>query len=402
MIANYFDNIDRLFLTLTIIISVTYVVYAIGLRFKRPLVLAGIIAGMIINYIHFPAKYFDIKTCGGLGDVGIVLFMMLLGSQFHFQNLFERKKDAFISVVSISVPLIIGFLFAPILAHYDPSSHVTPKTMTTFSLFIAIAVSMTAFPLLSLFISHTNLIRSRIGNLAVLCGSIDEIIFWLLLGAVLMLCQKSEILGNYAIYAALSYGLFIIFVAPKIIKYLSARIHSTRNMLGFMLIGCFLSAIVADIVNLHEIFGAFIFGLLLPSQNEYVIKAREQINEVVTLMLLPIYFVKSGMLTNFHIIINPQIILMGAIITIIAIVGKFGGAFITGRILGYSKAESILLGSLLNMRGIIEVVILNIGLEMDIISRNVFSILIIMTLISNFMSTSISLHMNKKIIQHDN
>lgn len=90
---------------------------------------------------------------------------------------------------------------------------------------------------------------------------------------------------------------------------------------------------------------------------------------------------------------------MGIVITIIAIVGKFSGAFITGRILGYSKAESILLGPLLNMRGIIAVVILNIGLELDIISRNVFSILIIMTLVSNFLSTSLSLHLNKKL-QH--
>lgn len=399
MIANYFDSIDRLFLTITIIIAVTYIVYAVGMKFKRPLVLSGLIAGIIINHLHLPHRYFDISTCGGLGDIGIVLFMMLLGSQFHFKNLFQHKKDVTISLISISIPLLVGFFFAPLLVKYDATTHVNASTMTTFSIFIGIAVSMTAFPLLSLFISHTNLINSKIGNLAVLCGSVDEVVFWLLLGAVLILSQKSEVLGHYAINGAIAYAVFIIFAAPRIIKFFCSKISSNRNMLGFMLIGCFLSAILADIVNLHEIFGAFLFGLLLPMDNHHVQKAREQINEFIVLMLLPIYFVKSGMLTNFHIMFNEKIIILSILITLIAIVGKFTGAFVTGRMLGYTKAESILLGSLLNMRGIIEVVILNIGLELDIISKSIYSMLIIMTIISNFLATTISLQINKKIVK---
>lgn len=399
MLSNYFDSIDRLFLTITIIISITYIIYSLGTKFKRPLVLSGLIAGIIINGLHLPAKYFDIRSCGGLGDVGIVLFMMLLGSQFQFRSLFQHKKDAFISLIGIGVPLIIGFFFAPLLVKYDPATHVTAATLPTFSIFIGIALSMTAFPLLALFISHTDLINSKIGNLAVLCGSVDEVVFWLLLGSVLILSQRSEVLGSYAIYGAISYGMFMIFAAPRIIKFITARITSTRTMLGFMLIGCFLSAVLADIVNLHEIFGAFLFGLLVPADNQYIKKAREQINEFITLMLLPIYFVKSGMLTSFHVMLSEKIIILGIIVTLIAIIGKFSGAFITGRILGYTKTESVLLGSLLNMRGIIEVVILNIGLELDIISPSIYSMLIIMTLISNFLATTISLHINKKVIK---
>jgi Kef-type K+ transport system membrane component KefB len=235
--------------------------------------------------------------------------------------------------------------------------------------------------------------------LAVLCGSVDEVVFWLLLGSVLILSQRSEILGNYALGGAILYAVFMILMAPRLITYICSKISSTRNMLGFMLIGCFLSSVLADIVNLHEIFGAFLFGLLLPANNQYLQKAREQISEFITLMLLPIYFVKSGMLTSFHIIFNEKIIILGIIVTLIAIIGKFSGAFLTGRILGYSKSESMLLGSLLNMRGIIEVVILNIGLELNIISQSIYSILIIMTLISNFFATALSLHINKKMLK---
>ena len=397
MITNYFDAIDCMFLTITIIMAVTYAVYAIGLKFNRPLVLSGLIAGIIINNSHLPQKYFNIHSCGGLGDVGIVLFMMLLGSQFQFKALFQHKRDSLISLISISLPLMIGFFFAPLLVKYDLASPVTQSTMTIFSIFIGIAVSMTAFPLLSLFIGHTNLINSKIGNLAVLCGSVDEVVFWILLGSVLILSQKSAILGSFALHGAILYGIFMVFIAPRLIKFICSKISSARNMLGFMLIGCFLSAVLADMVNLHEIFGAFLFGLLLPSDNQYVQRSREQISEFITLMLLPIYFVKSGMLANFHVILNEKIIILSILITLIAIVGKFSGAFITGRILGYSRNESMLLGSLLNMRGIIEVVILNIGLELNIISESVYSMFIIMTIVSNFFATAVSLHVNKKI-----
>ena len=397
MIMNYFDDIDRMFLTVTLTMVVTYIVYTISVYLKNPQVLAGLIAGLIISHMHIPKHYFDISSCGGLGDIGIALFMMLLGSQFDIKQLLKRKTDIFIPVLSIIIPFILGFLFAPILIKYDIEKYVNPEDTTIFCIFIGLMFSMTAFAVMSMFISQTEIMGSKIGNLAILCGSIDEFLFWVLLGIVLIFYQESETLSHYAMYGAIAYVIITLFACPYLMRLIIPKITSDRGMMGFMIFGCFLSAVISDIVNLHVVFGAFLFGLMLPPDNRHIRNAKYQLQNLVALVLLPIYFVKAGMYTNLHFFFNTQVLILGISVTLLATFGKFAGAFVTGTAMGYSKTESILLGSLLNIRGVIEIMVINIGLELHIISVSVYSILVIMTLVSNFMATALSLRIHQFI-----
>jgi Kef-type K+ transport system membrane component KefB len=387
------------------------------IKFDRPIVLGGIMAGVIIHHFNIPAKYFDVSTCSGLGQMGIVMFMMIVGNQLDYKKLFIHKTQMPLTILNMLIPFVLGFVFAGFLLHNQswingphqsfiadysgPSTNTAnatdPHLNLMFQIFIGLTISMTAFPILSMFLRHTNLADTRIGNIALICGFVDEILFWIILGVILIASQKNDIITSFAPIDFIAYLIFIIIIAPRLLAYIVSKIKQKSTMLGFLIIGCFASAALADSVNLHQVFGGFLFGLILPRNNEMINSLRKNLFLIINTVLLPIYFVETGIAANIHISLNYITLLLIITLTFIALLGKFSGAFITGKLMGASNTESVLLGSLLNMRGIIEIVLLNVGLDIGIINDKIYTILLIMTMLCTFFATSVSLHLRKKL-----
>jgi Kef-type K+ transport system membrane component KefB len=409
LLINEFDSIDKLFFTLGIVLTLTNLIYRLMAKFGRPLVLGGITAGVIIQHLNLPTKYFDIHAISGLGQMGIVMFMMLVGNQLNFKNLLIRKRYMPITLINMLIPFILGFIFAGLLVHnhvpwlngqflsFYNTSITDSHLNLMFEIFVGLAVSMTAFPVLSMFLKHTHLVNTNVGSLALLCGFVDEIFLWVILGVILISSQQNEIISSFAPIDFIAYLIFIIGIAPKLLTYVVPRIKRESTMLGFLIIGCFASAALADSVNLHQIFGAFLFGLILPRNNEMIVGLRKNLFLLINTILLPIYFVETGVAANIVISFNYTTILMIVIFTLIALIGKFGGSFITGKFMGMSNDESTMLGSLLNMRGIIEIILLNVGLDIGIINNKIYTILLTMAMICTFFATSLSLYLRKKL-----
>lgn len=396
---NYFDHTDKIFLTLSIVILVTLVIYKITSRFGKPLVFGGIISGMILSYANIPTSYFDISSCSSLGNTGLILFMMLLGSQLDFKQFSNKKTNILTASISMLVPFILGVAFVPKLIQLGYVNQHQQEHIITFAIFIGLSLSMAAFPIVSMFIGQTNLIKSSIGQFALFIAAIDEIIFWCVLVVILIYFQQNGIINTYHPIYAFSYLLFVFLVVPHLIKLITDSIKSQRAMLGFMIGGCLISTTLAEAANLHPVIGGFLFGIMLPRENLFIKHIRHQLNDFVNIILLPIYFVKTGMDATLQVSFNLTTIYVGGMFTIIALLGKFVGSYLTGKILGYTQQESALLGFILNIRGVLEIALLNLGLEVGFISNEIYSTLIIMTLITTWIATSATMWLHKKSLK---
>lgn len=397
MPINAFDYIDRMFLTIIVIVGITALLYRVMGRFNKPMVLGGVLAGLIITSLHLPKEYFDLDSCSGLGDMGIIFFMMLLGSRFDFAIINERKANILISLFSIIFPFAGGAWFAKNLYYLNASAVVHIK-FPQFALLIGLTMSIAAFALVSLFLSHAHLLHKKISHLALLAASIDEVFYWLIFAFVLLYFQTNNILKVSKSVIFSCYMLGIIFIFPSLVKHIVSRIRNTRTMLGFLIIGCFISAVLADAVNLHQIFGGFVFGLMLPRNNRHIIQLRSRIEDFITVLLLPIFFAKIGAVADISIITNTNILWLAIIVTLISFVGKFSGVFISGKILGYKHHETAFLASVLNIRGVVEVVMMKVVWEVGIISLQIFTILILMALTSTWIATTSALYFKKFLV----
>src|SRR6185437_6252854 len=394
---NLFDNVDKLFFTLSVIVTATFIISQLLYKLGKPIVVAGIIAGLIVQHIPLPKSFFDPETCQAFGTLGIVIFMMLVGSQLDYDNLIKRRVNLLISTLPLVIPFIIGYLCSIFIVHVHLASEIGKRDQLLFDIFFALAMSMTAFPLLSMFLANNTRINQRIAHLALFCASTSEIVFWVVLGFVLIYFQHSGVITNLRPFDIVYYLLFIFGVAPRLIRYIVSKITTMRSMLGFIMVGCLFSAALSDLVDLHQVFGGFIFGVLLPRDNELIKEINRRLSDLITSLLLPAYFFETGTNANLNFIWSYTTIFLIVGITLIASIGKFGGAIATGRLMGYNMKESALLGSLLNMRGVFEIMLLNVGLDIGIINNQIYTILIIMTLLTTLSSTLMSPWINKFI-----
>src|SRR5579863_490741 len=394
---NLFDNVDKLFFTMSVIVTATFIISQLLYKLGKPIVIAGIIAGLIVQHIPLSKTFFDPDSCQAFGMLGIVIFMMLVGSQLNYHGLIKRRVNLLVSTLPLVIPFVIGYLCSIFIVHVHLASEVGKRDQLLFDLFFALAMSMTAFPLLSMFLANNSRINQRIAHLALFCASTSEVLFWVVLGFVLIYFQHSAVLTNFKPIDIVFYLLFIFGVAPRLIRYLVGKITTIRSMLGFVLVGCLFSAALSDLVDLHQVFGGFIFGVLLPRDNVLIQEINRRLSDLITSLLLPAYFFETGMNANLKFIWSYTTIFLILGITIIATISKFGGGIAAGRLMGYNMRESTLLGALLNMRGVFEIMLLNVGLDIGIINNQIYTILIIMTLLTTFSSTVMSPWINKFI-----
>lgn len=393
---NYFDLTDKIFFTMAVVILFTCIIYKFALKLGKPMVVGGIISGLIISHIPLPVRYFDIESCTVIGNFGIVLFIMFVGTEFNFKRLLIDKTNMVIPAILILIPFALGVITYPILFRFGLIDGYASSHRWLVAIFIGIAVSMSTFSILIMFVNNTRLKYTKIGKLAVFCATFAEGAFWVLFAIILAYFQKNSQIRVAPVFYLIGYVSFVIFIMPCLIKKLVSHISTSLVMLCFIVGGCLLSAVVADLVNLHPIFGGFIFGALLPRENHIIKKLREHLLEFIVVILLPVYFVKTGIEASTNLSFDGITLVISLIFIAVSFLGKYGGALIVGKIWNLSHKEIMVLGSLLSIRGTMEIAILNVGHEVGLLGSKSYSALVIMSLFTTWVATSISLAIGKK------
>jgi|HubBroStandDraft_1064217.scaffolds.fasta_scaffold04668_4 Kef-type K+ transport system membrane component KefB len=359
-------------------------------RLGQPPVLGEIIAGLLLGPTLFNGAitkhlfpHPQIAPLTTLADLGLLLFMFVVGYEVDLVLVRGREKVAAgVALGSIFLPLVLGVGLGVYL-----SSRVHTHNKYTFVLFFALAMSITAFPVLARILTDRGLHRTRIGGLALAAASVDDLLAWILLAVVVAIAGAS---GN-EIRLALApvYAAVLIFVVRPLLRRLSDSYQRqgklSANVLASILILLILSGYATDWMGVKFIFGAFIFGILMPRNVPLKEAILGRLEQVSVLVLLPVFFVIAGLSVNLSKIGLSGLADLG-LIMVVAVVGKFGGAYYGARATGVRRRQAGALASLMNTRGLTELVILTVGLQLHILDKSLYSLMVVMAIVTTAMA----------------
>lgn len=359
-------------------------------------ILAGIVLGpSILGYFapEVTSFLFPEESMGNisiLSQFGLILFMFSIGMELDITEVRKKLKETIlISHTSTIVPFFFGMLTAYFV--YDTyADKGTP--FLSFALFIGIAMSITAFPVLARIIQERGLTKSHLGTITLASAANGDITAWCLLAVVVAIAQAGSMLS--AVYNILFSGVYILlmfFVIRPFLRMVGHIYHNKevidKGLVALMFLILIVSSYLTEILGLHALFGAFIAGVVMPSNIKFRKIMTEKVEDVSLSLFLPLFFVSTGLRTQIGLLNTPELWAMCGIITLVAIVGKFGGAYFSARFVGESVKHSLYIGALMNTRGLMELVVLTIGYEMNILPPPIFVMLVIMTLVTTFMTT---------------
>lgn len=378
---------------------------------KQPLVIGEIIAGIMLgpSLLGFlapglSAYLFPVQTIpflNVLSQIGLIFFMFLIGLELDPKYLRGKIETAVtISFTSIVVPFSLGGGLAFFLYPLVSTSNVS---FTAFALFLGAAMSITAFPVLARIITENNLQGTRLGKLALTCAAVDDITAWCILAMAIAVVKadhpalgaanpaSSIVEALPTIFYSLLYIGFMMTVGRKFLQGLSRHYDRTGKLSQFVLasiyMGVVVSALITELIGIHLIFGAFLLGAAMPKNPGLVKDLAQKTEDFVITFLLPIFFAYSGLKTQIGLLNQPELWLICAGVLGVAIVGKYSGTYIAARFSGINKREASALGWLMNTRGLTELIVLNIGLNLGVISPLLFTMLVIMALVTTFMTS---------------
>jgi Kef-type K+ transport system membrane component KefB len=338
----------------------------------------------------FPTRSLPILKL--LGHVGLILFMFLIGLEFDLRLLQKRARAfVFISYASILFPFALGAAMATQLwPGYSalPSASSTVSSSASFAafvLFLGVGMSVTAFPVLASILSERRLLRSRVGGLALACAAVDDVTAWCLLAFTVAVARARGFKdGIWTSGLALAFVLVLLGVLrPLLQRYLersSRKPVLTPNVQAVVLMLLIASSGVAELIGIHAVIGAFLFGVIVPKTFARVL--REKLESVAVVLLLPLFFAYSGLRTQIGLLDRPEHWLIAGVLILIATLGKFGGGAVAARLSGLGWQEAGAVGILMNTRGLMELVVLNIGRDLGIISPLLFTMMILMALVT--------------------
>ncbi|MDZ8024149.1 MAG: cation:proton antiporter [Nostoc sp. DedQUE11] len=375
----------------------------VGLAFrsiKQPLVIGEIVAGIMLGPSlfglvapHVAVTLFPPETIpflNVLSQVGLIFFMFLIGLELNPKYLSGQLEVAVLtSHVSILVPFSLGTLLAVVLYPLVSNASVS---FTAFALFLGAAMSITAFPVLARIITENNLQGTRLGTLALTCAAVDDVTAWCLLAVAIAVARTGDFAGAVpTIIESIVYIGFMLTLGRWFLEGLAKHYRRAGRLSQLVLAGIYMgvvaSALITELIGIHLIFGAFLLGAAMPKNEDLVRELAVKTEDFVLIFLLPIFFAYSGLRTQIGLLNRPELWLLCALVLAVAIAGKYFGTYIAARVSGINKREASALGWLMNTRGLTELIVLNIGLELGVISPLVFTMLVIMALVTTFMTS---------------
>ncbi|ASK32853.1 cation/H(+) antiporter [Chryseobacterium sp. T16E-39] len=371
----------------------------ICMKIKQPTVIGEMIAGIVLGpsllgmyFPEFSAFIFPKESLGNLqflSQIGLILFMYIVGMELDLSILRKKAHDAVvISHASIIIPFALGIgLSYYIYQQFAPAG----IQFTSFSLFIAISMSITAFPVLARIVQERNLHKTKIGTIVITCAAADDITAWCILAAVIAIVKAGSFSGSvFVILMAILY----VFIMIKAVRPFLQRIAESQKGKGFIskaLVAIFflvliISSYATEVIGIHALFGAFMAGAIMPENVKFRNMFIEKIEDVALVLLLPLFFVFTGLRTQIGLLNDSHLWKIGGIIILTAVVGKFAGSALTAKFLKISWKDSLTIGALMNTRGLTELIVLNIGYDLGVLGPELFAMLVIMALFTTFMT----------------
>jgi Kef-type K+ transport system membrane component KefB len=379
---------------LAIIVALARLLGVLFRRLGQPPVVGEILAGVVLGPTFFGAGLAEHlfpavqvrPALGGLANVGLVLFMFVVGYELDTSLMRSQGRAAVVvSLCSIVVPLGLGTALGFWLAGQQHFARHLP-----FALFIGVAMSITAFPVLARILTDRGMQRTKLGNLALSSAAIGDVTAWIMLAAVLVIA-KSSAASQWRILLVVPYVLVMFFAVRPLLSWLASRRNKagrlSPDILAVILVGLILSGYATQWMGLHYIFGAFLFGVLMPRAQAQEMRQEilERLEQLSVLLLLPVYFVMAGLTVDLS-AFGTQSAEDLALILAAAIAGKFAGAYLGGRLQGVRNRQAGALATLMNTRGLTEIVILTDGLQIGIHNVAMYSLMVVMALVTTAMT----------------
>ena len=331
----------------------------------------------------FPAA--ALPTLQTLGDIGLVLYMFSLGARLDTHLMLRQSRTAIVTSIStILFPLLIGALLGFFLYPGLAGQH---ANLVSFMLLVGTAMAVTAFPVLARLLAEKDMLGTRVGMLALTCAAIDDVIAWCLLATVVALIHARGLTS-----LLLTIGLTILFIGfmlgmlRPLLAYVDRRIQSKQVLVALSIILLLLSAYATNAIGIHPVFGAFLMGIILPRRTVFIEQVRS-LDQVNNLLFLPLFFVYSGLRTQIGLISAPALWLICLLVLAVACAGKILSGSLSVRWMGESWRESLSLGVLMNTRGLVDLIVLNIGLDLGVLSPTLFAMLVIMAIVTTMMAS---------------
>ena len=399
-IQHNFD--DPLAILLAQIVMIILVARLFGWIFKKigqPTVIGEIIAGIVLGpslvgmyFPEFSAALFPAESLGNLkflSQIGLILFMFVIGMELDIKVLKNKASEAVvISHASIVIPFALGIgLSYFVFNQFAPAG----VQFLSFSLFMGIAMSITAFPVLARIVQEREIHKTKLGAIVITCAAADDITAWCLLAVVIAIVKAGDFLSSlYVISLALIYVLAMIFIVKPFLKRIG-DLYGSKDSIGKPVLAIFflfliLSSYATEVIGIHALFGAFMMGSIMPDVTKFRMIFIEKVEDVAVILLLPLFFVFTGLKTEIGLINDPYLWKVTGAIIMVAVVGKFFGSALAAKFVGQNWKDSLTIGALMNTRGLMELIVLNIGLELKVLTPEVFTMMVIMALVTTFMT----------------
>ncbi|MBQ0116483.1 MAG: cation:proton antiporter [Flavobacterium sp.] len=384
------------------IIAIVLVARLFGWLFKKigqPSVIGEIIAGIALGPslfgAYFPeasAALFPIASLGNLqflSQIGLILFMFVIGMELDLKVLKNKANEAvIISHASIVIPFALGMVLAYfIYTHFAP----TGVGFLSFALFLGIAMSITAFPVLARIVTERGMQKTKLGTVVITAAAADDITAWCILAIVIAIVKAGSFISSlYVIGLAIAY----VFIMIKLVRPFLKRVgdlSTTKNSLtksevAIFFITLMISAYCTEIIGIHALFGAFMCGAIMPDNSRFRHLIIDKVEDLSITLFLPLFFVYTGLRTQIGLINDAYLWKITGFIILVAVVGKFVGSALAARFIGQNWRDSLTIGALMNTRGLMELVVLNIGFDLGVLTPEVFAMMVIMALVTTFMT----------------
>ncbi len=397
------DALFHVLLALIVIIVASRLTGALFRRLGQPPVIGEVIAGILLG----PSLLGRISPAAGawllppsvaphlgvLAQVGVILFMFLVGLELD-TGVLKRRAHVTIAIshASIVAPFLLGSATA--LWVYPKLSH-RGVPFGVFALFMGVAMSVTAFPVLARILTDRGIQRTRLGVIALACAAVDDVTAWCLLALVSGVAQAQ--LGNAA--QTLGFAALYVTVMLGVVRPAVTRAVRKQELVGALsphatavvLVGLLASALATEAIGIHALFGAFLLGAIIPHESLLAKSMRQKLEDVVLVFLLPAFFAFTGMRTQIGLVHGFDQWLVCAVLIAVACAGKFGGTMVAARLSGLDTRDAASLGVLMNTRGLMELIVLNVGLDLGVLSPTLFAMMVLMALATTLATTPLFL-----------
>jgi Kef-type K+ transport system membrane component KefB len=396
-------QLSLLIVQIGVILITARVMGALGRKINQPQVVGEMVAGIMlgpsllgwvapgVSAALFPPA--SLGFLNAVSQVGLLLFMFLVGVELNPRLLRGAGHTALVaSHASIIAPFFLGSALA--LALYPRFSD-DSVSFAGFALFMGASMSVTAFPVLARILTERDLLKTRVGTVAIACAAVDDVTAWSILAGVVVIVRATAGTTGLPLWATLlgsaTYIAVMLFAVRPLLRRLDDPVRQrggiTQNALAGVLLLALVSALVTEWLGIHALFGAFLAGVALPKDGRFAAELNAKLTDVTVVLFLPLYFAFTGLRTGLGLVSGPEMWLFCAAIMVVAVAGKFGGSALASRLTGLDWRGAGAVGVLMNTRGLMELVILNVGLDLGVLSPALFAMMVLMALVTTFMTS---------------